>query len=282
MTTIPRRTLAAEARFEGTGIHSGAPCRLAIRPAGAGTGILLRHAGSDAPPLEAHIRHADAARSDRRTVLVGPEGQVFEQLEHVMAALAAAGITDAELEQQGPEPPFLGGGSLEFSRGIADAGVADPGGTIAPLVVDRPVSLTDGDAELVATPHDGLRLSVFVEFPGTIVGSAGFSIEVDEASFAAEVAAARTFALERDIEALRAAGLAKGGNLQNAVVFNAGRYLNEGLFYPDEVVRHKVIDLLGDLALLAGPLRGHFWAWRAGHRSHVRFAQMLSKEFKAP
>lgn len=274
-----RRTLAAPLTFTGVGIHTGLPARLEVRPSNHAAGVHLAMAGRDWPPLAASVEHAVAEESDRRTVLRGPEGQLFQQLEHVLAALAAFGVTDAELLQHGPEPPFLGGGAAEFAEAILSSGTADLDHEIEPLVVDRPLRVTDGPAELVATPHEGLRLSCFVEFPDTVVGSRGFSIELDAESFRREVAPARTFALEGDLEALRRAGLAKGGTLENAVVFNRTGYLNQALYFEDEVVRHKVIDLLGDLALIGRPLRGHFWAWRAGHRSHVRFAHALAKEF---
>jgi UDP-3-O-[3-hydroxymyristoyl] N-acetylglucosamine deacetylase len=224
---------------------------------------------------------ANAEFSDRRTVIIGESGERFEQIEHLMAAFAAFGITDAEVRQVGPEVPFLGGGSREYMEALLGAGtqtLGDETTNLEPLVITEPVSFTDGNAIMSATPHDGLRMSVFVEFPGSIIGNQGYSIELTRDSFFEEVSRARTFALVRDIEQLRAMGLIKGGNLSNAVIADADRYHNESLHYPDEVVRHKVIDLWGDLALLARPLRGHFWAWRAGHRSHVRFAQFLARE----
>lgn len=271
-----RQTVGRTVRYEGTGIHTGAACSLEVRAAAAGAGLTLHRSGKDWPALPATVAQADAAKSDRRTVLTGPEGQVFEQMEHVLAALAAAGITDAELHQDGLEPPFLDGGSREYMAGLMAAGAKSLGGVVEPLVIREPVVLAWEGAELVATPHDGLRLSCFVEFPGTVVGSQGASVEITAKSFRDQVAPARTFALERDLDALRAAGLARGGTLQNAVVFNDSRYLNDSLFFEDEVVRHKILDLLGDLALIGRPLRGHFWAWKAGHRHHVRFAQLLA------
>lgn len=276
---IRQKRLAREATFEGTGIHSGAPCRMAIRPAEEGSGIVLKMKGTDWPALAATSTHAVADESDRRTVMRGPDGQLFQQLEHVMAALAALGVTDVELEQEGPEPPFLGGGSFEYVEGLRSAGLEERDRQDEPLVIKGAFAVRDGDAEVVATPYDGLRLTALVDFPGTIVGTRGVSFDLTGDVFRTEVAKARTFALEADIEALRAAGLARGGNLQNAVVFNATRFLNETLFFEDEVPRHKIVDLLGDLALAGRPLRGHFWAWRAGHRSHVRFVQALLKEY---
>jgi len=273
---VDRATLARGAHLTGTGLYSGVPCSVRLVPSPEGGGIEFVREGR--PPVRADWMTANADFSDRRTVIVGESGERFEQIEHLMAALAACGITDVEVHQSGPEVPFLGGGSREYMEAVLAAGREALPAALDPLVITEPVSFSDGNAHLVAMPHDGLRMSVFVEFPGTIVGSAGYSVELTTESFLEEVSRARTFALARDLEQLRSMGLIRGGNLGNAVVFDSERYHNESLQYPDEVVRHKVIDLWGDLALLARPLRGHFWAWRAGHRSHVRFAQFLARE----
>ncbi len=278
VSPVGRATLANPVTIPGTGIHSGLPCEVAISPAEGGTGIEFRRGGGK-ERVAADWRHADADESVRRTVLIGAGGERFEQVEHLMAAFSAMGITDAIVEQIGPEVPFLDGGSLTYMNRLREAGVTPLESSIDPLVIVKPLTMQDGDALLTATPHNGLRLSCFVEFPGTIVGSAGFSLDVTEDRFFEEAAPARTFALAADIEKLREMGLARGGNLDNAVVFDHEKYHNSSLHFDDEVVRHKAIDLLGDLALLGRPLRGHFWAWRAGHQSHVRFAQLIAEEY---
>ncbi len=272
-----RRTLCGELRLEGTGIHSGVPCSVLLIPREAG-GVAFRHAGRD-EEVAASLECARPELSDRRTVLESPSGTRFEQVEHLLAALESEGVSDLLIEQQGPEVPFLGGGSREFIEGIREAGIVELEETRPVLEVAQPLTLRDGHAVVAAMPHSGLRLSCFVEFPGTIVGSAGYSADLGGADvFFEEISRARTFAMAADIEKLRAAGLIRGGNLENAVVFDKDRYHNDSLHYPDEVVRHKIIDLLGDLSLLSCSLRGHFWAWRAGHRSHLRFAQRLHGE----
>lgn len=272
-----RKTIAQEVTFKGRGIHTNQESRIICRPVKkAGTGILLRR-GKES--MVANLTNADGLKSERRTVLIGPKGETFEQLEHILAALGAMGITDLELEMTALEPPFMGGGSKEFMDGFLHAGTHDLKGKLTPLIITKPFVFKDGDAELVATPHQGLRLSAFVEFPGTIVGSMGYSLELTADSFSKEVAPARTFAKKADLEYLKSNGLAQGGNLENAVVFDENEYLNKSLHFKNEVVRHKVIDLLGDLTLIGRPLVGHFWAWRAGHRSHVLFAKALESEF---
>lgn len=209
----------------------------------------------------------------------GPDGSRFEQIEHVMAALAAEEITSARLTFEGPEVPFLGGGSREYCEAIRHAGKTILPGEFPELRINRPFAFEDGEAVIVATPGQGLRLSAYVDFPGTVVGSMGATAEITPDEFYQEISAARTFALASDIEKLRSAGLAKGGNLENAVVFDQEKYHNENLYYPNEVARHKLLDLLGDIALSGRRIVGHVWAWRAGHQSHVRFVQKLAKEF---
>lgn len=273
-----RRTVEKTARLEGNGIHTNAPAVLQIRPAEPGSGLLWRMNGTGQEDLPAIAANAVSEQSERRTVLRGSNGTVVQQTEHVLAALAAHGITDALLVQDGPEPPFLGGGAFEFMEAIAEAGVRDLEQEIEPFIVNEPYEMEWEGARLLALPDDCLRLSCFVEFPGTAVGSMGVTCEITPERFRDEISRARTFALESDLDKLWQAGLAKGGSLKNAVVFNQTGYLNESLFHDDEVVRHKIIDLLGDLALLGRPARGHFWAWKAGHRHHVRFVQRLVED----
>ena len=273
----PTQTVAREIEIAGSGIHSGADCRVRILPADGGQGITFCRPGEQ--PLKASWGTASAEESNRRTVILNGTGQRFEQVEHLMAAFAALGISDATVEQEGPEVPFLDGGSQVYFDRLREAGLKESGRQRPILEVSRPVALKEDGALLVATPHDGLRLSAYVEFPGTIVGCAGYTAEITADVFRREIAPARTFAHAADLEKLRAGGLIKGGNLDNAVVFDHERYYNSALNFPDEVVRHKIIDLLGDLALLGCCLNGHFWGWRSGHRSHVRFAQHLAREF---
>lgn len=276
-TPSTRRTIAQRTTLEGIGIHSGVPCRLTFEPAECGAGITLVDARTGAT-CPAHIDFANAEESERRTVVVGPEGARFEQMEHVMAALAAAGISDAVVRQENHEPPFMGGGSREFLDAILAAGTRDFGAPWEPIVIDRVCHFRDGGCWFTAAPAEGCDLSAFVEFPNTVLGSQGATTTMTTESFRDGVSRARTFALARDVEAIRKMGLGKGGSLDNTVIADETHYHNESLLYPDEPSRHKIIDLLGDLALLGRPIRGHITAWRAGHRSHVRFARFLLRE----
>lgn len=273
MSLPHRATVASAFRIEGTGVHSGVACAIAVEPAESG-GIVFAGPKGECP---ATAEFAIAQESRRRTVIANGAAR-FEQIEHIMAALAAFRITDARITQQGPEPPFCDGGSRDFCAAIRRAGVRALAATVEPLVITRPVSFEGNGAVITATPGDGLRLTAGIEFEGTFLRGQSVTFAITPETFESEVAPARTFVLEREIEQLRAMGLGKGANEGNTLVLGTEAYRNPALF-PDEPSRHKVLDLLGDLALVGRPVVGHVTAWRAGHESHVHFAKHLLTEF---
>lgn len=280
MASFLRNTLTTPVEFTGTGIHSGVRCAMRVEPAEPGHGIVLRHArtGKSCP---ATIEFANAEESVRRTVIVGPDGARFEQMEHIMAAIAGAGISDALVIQDGVEPPFMDGGSHDFFRALHAVPRTVSNTPWDPFIIEDAYSLEDEGAVLTAAPAEGSQLTAFLDFPGTVAGAQSYHYVLSAETFGEEIARARTFALARDVEMIRQMGLGKGGTLENTVVFDGERYHNPSLHYPDEPARHKIIDLLGDLALLGAPVIGHVSAWRAGHRSHVKFARYLSQEMTA-
>lgn len=275
--TPKRRTIQRAVTLEGTGIHTGASCAIRFEPAPAGHGLVLANdaKGTRCP---ATVDFANAEKSDRRTVLISEDGVPFEQMEHVLAAASALGISDLLITQDGVEPPFMGGGSREFMETLTNAGFTELDAAWDPIVISEPLVFRDGNVLITAAPAERLELSAFVEFPGTIVGSSGATVAMDGNEFFDEVSRARTFAQHRDVEMLQKAGLARGGNLENTVIFDDETFHNPSLNYPNEPARHKLLDLLGDLALFGAPIRGHISAWRAGHRSHVRFVKFLQQE----
>jgi UDP-3-O-[3-hydroxymyristoyl] N-acetylglucosamine deacetylase len=273
MTSPHRATVASAFRIDGVGVHSGMPCAISVEPAESG-GIVFAGPRGECP---ATVEFAIAQESRRRTVIANGAAR-FEQIEHVMAALAAFAITDARIAQEGPEPPFCGGGSREFCAAIRRAGIRALAARVEPLVVTRPVSFEGNGAAIMAAPGDGLRLTAGIEFEGTFLRGQSATFAVTPETFEAEIAPARTFVLEREIEQLRAMGLGKGADEGNTLVLGAESYRNPALF-PDEPSRHKVLDLLGDLALVGRPIVGHVMAWRAGHESHLHFARHLLSEF---
>jgi UDP-3-O-[3-hydroxymyristoyl] N-acetylglucosamine deacetylase/3-hydroxyacyl-[acyl-carrier-protein] dehydratase len=188
------------------------------------------------------------------------------------------GIDNLSIELDAQEPGEPGDGSAAlYVRMLREAGLAEQDAERRYFQVPRPVRVRHGDAELVALPHDGLRVSFTIQYPTSIIGTQHAVFDVVPQVFADEIAPARTFVLQRDVDRLLAAGMIQGGSLDNAIVVDETGVANkEGLRFPDEFVRHKILDLLGDLTLLGRPLRGHVMAWRSGHQSHIGFIKELA------
>jgi UDP-3-O-[3-hydroxymyristoyl] N-acetylglucosamine deacetylase/3-hydroxyacyl-[acyl-carrier-protein] dehydratase len=176
---------------------------------------------------------------------------------------------------EAPEPPD--GSARPIAETLRAAGVEDQRLPRQYIEIREPVTLQEGEVQMVAVPHDGLRISFTIQYDNPLVGTQYRSLEITPETFLKEIAPARTFALYEDIEKLRAAGMIRGGTLQNAVVVRGSEILNEeGLRFPDEFVRHKILDLLGDLAILGRPIRGHVMSVRSGHATHVAFVRRLA------
>jgi UDP-3-O-[3-hydroxymyristoyl] N-acetylglucosamine deacetylase len=269
-----RQTLAREAEMRGVGLHSGAAVRVRLVPAEAGTGIVFErtdHPGVGIPATLAHVGPSFYA-----TVLQ-KDGITVSTVEHLMAALYALQIDDLRVEVDGPEVPILDGSSRPFVEAILDAGTVEHPVPRLYLTVIRPVELAVEEKRIGVYPCREFRVTYAIEFPHTGLGYQELTLSVWGAdSFSEKLSPARTFTFEAEVVGLRKVGLARGGSLENAVVIGANGLLNpEGLRFPDEFVRHKILDLTGDLSLLGRPLRGHVVAYRAGHDLHGRLARKI-------
>ena len=281
-----QRTIAGEVSIEGIGLHSGAPARMTFQPAPPNTGLAFIVPGpAGEVRIPALVEHAVAAADLVRATTLVHEETTVHTVEHVLAALYGMGVTNCLIRLEGGEPPVAGcASSLPYVEMLDRAGVRDQGLPATYYKITRPLSLTLGDAEITAVPADDFRVSFEIEYDEPLIGRQEASFEVRPWVFRKEIAPARTFALMRDVEGLRRQGLALGGSLQNALVFNDG-VLEGGQSqrFPDECVRHKILDLLGDLALLGMPLQGHVHARRSGHAANVEFTRLLAKaERKMP
>jgi UDP-3-O-[3-hydroxymyristoyl] N-acetylglucosamine deacetylase len=266
---MPRRTLKAAISCVGHGLHSGANVRLKLLPAAAGTGIIF-----DRVDLGVKIPASFDNVTDTRlcTVLTAPGNRQARvgTVEHLMAALSASRIDDVIIEVNAPELPIFDGSASAFLFLIESAGIAEHGGLRESIEVLRPVRVEQNGAFAELRPHlhggSGFEMSLSIEFPAAAIGAQAISLSLTQENFATELAAARTFTLAGEIEALRQAGLAKGGSLANAIVVDGPKVLNpEGLRWSDEFVRHKMLDVVGDLALAGAPLVGRFMGQRTGH-----------------
>ena len=272
-----QRTLAASIGCVGIGLHCGGKVSLLLAPAAAGTGIVFHRSdlGIDIPA------RFDRVIDTRLCTVLGAEGEPQARVgtvEHLMAALAGAGVSNARITLDGPEVPILDGSAESFSFLIDCAGVVAQDAALPEIEVTRIVRVEQGEGfcELRPAPLGGLDLSVSIAFDAPAIGRQALSITFSGEEFRAEIARARTFTLAGEIAQLRAAGLALGGSLDNAVVVDGDRVVNPGgLRMPDEFVRHKLLDAVGDLALAGAAIRGRFVAHRGGHALNNRLLRAL-------
>jgi len=276
-----RRTLRAEIGCVGIGLHSGRRVALTLRPAASGTGILLRRTDIG---LELPARFDQVVDTRLCTALGSPERpeERIGTVEHVLAALAGCGVDDAVVELDGPEVPILDGSAAPFVFLIDCAGIIAHGGFAESIEVLRPVRVQEGTgayaawAELAPTGGDRLEAALTIDFPSTAIGRQTLSLRLTPEEFRGALADARTFTMAEEVARLRAMGLARGGSLANAVVVDGPLVLNPGgLRRPDEFVRHKLLDVVGDLALAGAPLRGRFTGHRSGHGLNNRLLRAL-------
>lgn len=273
---LMQRTLKAEIDCVGLGLHGGQRVHLSLQPAPIDTGIVFRRTdlGIDIP-----ARFDLVVDTKLCTVLAAPgrPDVRIATVEHVMAALAGAGVSNAIVAVDGPEIPILDGSAQEFSFLLACAGVVDQAAMQAEIVVLRPVRVACGAAYVELRPaHHGLDLTVSIEFDAAAIGAQALNLRVTPDSFRDELASARTFAMAGEIDALQQAGLAQGGSLDNAVVVNGAEILNPGgLRCPDEFVRHKMLDVVGDLALAGTRLRARMIGHRCGHALNNQLLRAL-------
>jgi UDP-3-O-[3-hydroxymyristoyl] N-acetylglucosamine deacetylase/3-hydroxyacyl-[acyl-carrier-protein] dehydratase len=214
--------------------------------------------------------------SPRNTTLTSGDVSIHT-VEHLLAACYGLQIDNLTIEISGNEPPVPSTGSYEaYVRVFKDIGIVNQGVPCECLEIDEPVSFVDGDVELLAVPSEGFRISFTIQYQNRHIGTQYATFEITPDVFEREISPARTFVLSQDVENLRRMGLIKGGSLENAIVFNDDGIVNdEPLRFPDECVRHKVLDLIGDLSLLGQPIKGHVSAIKAGHSSNLKFVKKL-------
>ncbi len=211
------------------------------------------------------------------------DGVSIGTVEHVLSAAAGEGLDNCRIEVDGPEIPILDGSALPFVRLFHAAGFERQDLPVRPITVNRPVAVQRGDRSISFEP-DGSALTITyeIDFPHPVVGRQSLTVVIRPEEYSTRIAPARTFGFARDVEALRARGLVRGGNLHNAVVLDDAGVASGPLRFRDEFVRHKILDLVGDLALLGRPLQGHILAHKAGHALHIEFARALDAALRAP
>ncbi|MEM8577877.1 MAG: UDP-3-O-acyl-N-acetylglucosamine deacetylase [Pseudomonadota bacterium] len=274
-------TLKSKVIFRGTGLHSGAPATLTLRPASAEHGIWFRRTDIDGVDTLIPARWDAVLRSPLCTRLQNAAGVEISTVEHVMAALAGCGVHNAMVEVDGPEVPILDGSAVPFVRGIMQRGLRRLDAPVRAYKVCETVSVTEGGATATLSPAQESRITFEIDFADVAIGRQRLSLNMANGSFARELSDSRTFCMDKDVEAMQASGLALGGAPgKNAVVFGAGRVLSPGgLRRTDEPVRHKMLDALGDLTLAGAPIIGLYTGVRAGH---ALTNTLLRKAFATP
>jgi UDP-3-O-[3-hydroxymyristoyl] N-acetylglucosamine deacetylase len=276
VATEARRTLKTAIGCVGAGVHTGQMVNVVLHPAEPGTGIVLRRTdlGVEIPARHDHV--VETRLSTALGLPDRPEARVGT-VEHLIAALAGCRVADCIVDLDGPEVPILDGSAAPWVFLLDCAGLADQG-RAAMIEVLRPVRVTEGEAfaELRPGSRRGFTLAMSIAFDAAAIGRQALTIDLDEAGFRRELAPARTFGLAQEVAALRSAGLARGGSLRNAVVVDGARVLNPGgLRMPDEFVRHKLLDAVGDLALAGAALAGRFVGHCSGHALNNRLLRAL-------
>lgn len=257
-----QRTVAKRVSCTGVGLHSGKPVTLTLAPAPADAGITFVRMDLG---VEIPARHDLVVDTKLSTSIAVGQARV-STIEHVMSALVGMGIDACRVEVDGPEIPILDGSSAPFVALLREAGVKEHKVGKRFVMITSPVEVRDGDKLARLEPSDAFSVAFTADFKHPLITDQGFSVTVNERTFEREVSRARTFCFKKDVEMMQSVGLALGGSLENAIVIDDFSIMNpEGLRYPDEFARHKVLDAIGDLALLGRPLLGALTAVKSGH-----------------
>ena len=271
-----QKTLTAPAIIAGVGVHTGRRVRLAVRSAPVGTGIVFVR--TDVSDRDNRIPVSGEAVVDARlnTMIANAADVRLSTIEHLMAAFAALGVSNAVVEVDGPELPILDGSALPFVQLLDRAGFRPQGQAVRYVEILEPVRVQDGDKSAALLPCDRYEMRFEIDFPSRVIGNQVVDFVVTEETFRRDIMAARTFGFAHEVDALRQAGLARGGSLENAVVIDGDQILNPGGLRMDrEFVKHKALDAIGDLYVLGAPLLGRYEGVKAGHAINNKLVRAL-------
>jgi UDP-3-O-[3-hydroxymyristoyl] N-acetylglucosamine deacetylase len=274
---VKRKTINTKVSISGIGLHSGIYTKVELHPAHAGSGITFVRAdlGLRIPALQASTTALDHATT------VGRDDVSVGTVEHLLSALMACGITDLDIHINGPEVPIIDGSALPFMHLIDAAGVRELASEVRVLRISEPIEVVDGNKSIRITPSNRLVIKYKIDFAHPSIGKQALQFDVQHDNFLKKIAPARTFGFKHEVEKLRAAGLARGGSVENCIVLDDSGVMNGPLRFRDEFVRHKVLDLIGDLALIGRPVVGEITAYKAGHALHSKFVEQILRAAEA-
>src|ERR671937_2129717 len=273
-----QRTLRRPISCAGIGLHSGAKVTLSLKPAPANYGVRFRR--TDLGDFEVPATVQNLAAIQLATGLARDEVSV-ETVEHLLAALVSLGVDNVGIELNSPEVPIMDGSAAPFIYLIQEAGIKRLQAPRKYLKIIRPIAISRGDKRIALYPSDHFKVTYSISYDHPLLRHQSRTLRITEESFVEEVAPARTFTFLKDVEMMRQNGLALGGSLENAIVLGETGILNNALRFDDEFVRHKILDAVGDLALVGYPVIGHLVAHRAGHALHTEFASKILDESHA-
>jgi UDP-3-O-[3-hydroxymyristoyl] N-acetylglucosamine deacetylase len=272
-------TLRSQATVTGVGVHSGLPVSLTLGPASVDAGFVFVRTGLDGCDREVQANAEAVISTEFATVLGDGQGPLVSTAEHVLAALRGMGVDNATIEVDGPEVPIMDGSAAAFVAAIEQAGIVTQSASRRFIQVLKPVQVTMGASFGELRPYAaGFRAEVEIDFTNPVIGRQNYTLDLSADRFRREISRARTFGCMNDVARLWSAGFALGSSFENSVVYDQTRILNaEGLRYPDECARHKVLDVIGDLALAGLPLLGAFRSVRGGHKlNHAVLTALLA------
>lgn len=261
-----QHTVRSPVRFAGIGVHTGEQARVTLLPAPADTGVVFIRTDVRDRDNRIAVSGEAVCRTQLGTVITNAAGVTVSTIEHLMAALVMTGVDNALVEIDGPEMPIMDGSSIDFIRGLDRAGLQPQGAPRRFIEIVDVVEVIEGDKRATLRPSEGFEVAFEIAFASAAIGRQAVDLKMDAAAFRRELADCRTFGFLHEVEALRAMGLARGGSMDNAVVIDGDEIMNpEGLRRPDEFVRHKALDAIGDLYVLGAPVIGRFEGVLAGH-----------------
>lgn len=267
---MQQHTLKKEISIYGIGLHSGREVTIKLKPADADSGIIfVRTDLPGSPRVKADLSNVS---STARGTSIGHVNTV----EHVLSALYALSVTNAVIELNSVEPPVLDGSSAGYCELIKKAGIRSQSSVTREIKPDTAIFATEGDKSIVAVPYDRLKISFMINYPFDFIGTQFFRFDMDRKNYEKEIAPARTYGFVSEVEALRKQGLAKGAGFENAVVIADDRYLSQ-LRFKDELVRHKILDLIGDISLIGAQIKAHIICIRSGHSLNIKMAKLLKE-----
>ena len=281
---MKRKTIKNSVEILGIGLHKGEEIKLTLKPSENNDerGIIFKRIDVSDKNNVIKVDYRNLFDLERGTNIRNEDDVKVHTIEHFLSSLSIAGVTDILVEISGNELPILDGSSAGFVEKLLEAGIVELNEEIEPVVITEPVIFSDEKAGkyVMALPYDGFKISYTIDFNHSFLKSQYYELEVNLENYMENIAKCRTFAFDYEIDFLKKNNLALGGSLENAVVVGAEGPLNpEGLRYPDEFVRHKILDIIGDLYVLGTPIKAHIIAIKAGHYVNSRLTEMIAKKY---